>query len=244
MFRRALIRQPQAARSAFTFRTISTSPLSRSQPFLQTSAQPVKASPFRLYQRFNSTESSANKAQEQAAASEGNNSEQKPAGSQVADAEALQKEIEKQEKEIVELKDKYLRSVADFRNLQERTRRDVDSARSFAIQKFGADLIESIDNFERALEAVPSDKLRNGENKDLAELYDGLKMTEKVIMNTLKTHRLERFDPSELVDGKPQKFDPNRHEATFMAPAPGKEDGEILHVQTKGFILNGRILRV
>lgn len=63
-------------------------------------------------------------------------------------------------------------------------------------------------------------------------------------MNTLKKHGLERFDPSQSVDGKPQKFDPKIHEATFQAPAPGKEDGDILHVQTKGFMLNGRVLRV
>src|SRR5271156_2464037 len=55
--------------------------------------------------------------------------------------------------------DKYLRSVADFRNLQERTRRDVESARQFAIQRFAADLIESVDNLDRALESVPAESL-------------------------------------------------------------------------------------
>ncbi|EAS34091.3 co-chaperone GrpE [Coccidioides immitis RS] len=242
MFRRALIRQSQAARSAFTTRSISSSPLSRKQPLLQTFTQFGKPLPSRVCQRFNSTESQQKNAEN--ASADGKNGEQKPSESQLSEAEAtLRKEVEKQEREIIDLKDKYLRSVADFRNLQERTKRDVDAARSFAIQRFGADLIESIDNFERALEAVPSEKLNNGENKDLADLYDGLKMTEKVIMNTLKKHGLERFDPSELVEGKPQKFDPKLHEATFMAPAPGKEDGDILHVQTKGFILNGRVLR-
>lgn len=64
-------------------------------------------------------------------------------------------------------------------------------------------------------------------------------------MNTLKKHGLERFDAAELTeDGKRQKFDPNRHEATFMAKAEGLEDGDIMDAQTKGFILNGRVLRV
>lgn len=64
-------------------------------------------------------------------------------------------------------------------------------------------------------------------------------------MSTLKKHGLERFDPGEPTeDGKPQKFDPNLHEATFMAKVEGKEDGDIMHVQSKGFILNGRVLRV
>ena len=58
-------------------------------------------------------------------------------------------------------------------------------------------------------------------------------------MDTLKKHGLERFDPAEG-DGK---FDPNRHEAVFQAPQPGKEDGSVFYTQQKGFLLNGRVLR-
>lgn len=145
------------------------------------------------------------------------------------------------------IQDKYLRSVADFRNLQERTRREVESARLFAIQKFAKDLVESVDNLDRALLAVPEEKVKaekTEENKDLVELYDGLKMTERILMNTLKKHGLERFDPSEAIDGQVQKFDPKLHEATFMAPAQDKEDGDVMYTQSKGFLLNGRVLRV
>lgn len=144
-------------------------------------------------------------------------------------------------------KDKYLRSVAEFRNLQDRTRREVESARQFSIQKFAGDLIESIDNLERAMDAVPSEKVQTAQtedNKDLLELYSGLKMTEDVLMKTLKKHGLERFDPSEIIEGQAQKFDPTFHEATFMAPAEGKNNGEVMDTQTKGFTLNGRVLRV
>jgi molecular chaperone GrpE len=140
--------------------------------------------------------------------------------------------------------DKYLRSVADFRNLQERTKREIESARAFAIQKFATDLIESVDNIERALSTVPADKLAGVQeaNKDFHDLFQGLKMTENVLMTTLKKHGLERFDPIE--DSKLQKFDPRIHEATFMAKVEDKEDGDIMHTQSKGFRLNGRVLRV
>lgn len=143
--------------------------------------------------------------------------------------------------------DKYLRSVAEFRNLQERTKRDMDSARNFAIQRFAKDLLESIDNFDRAMLAVPADKLDAVEteaNKDLLDLVAGLNMTQNILMNTLQKHGLERFDPSEKVEGKPQKFDPNLHEATFMSKAEDMEDGDVMYTQTKGFRLNGRVLRV
>jgi molecular chaperone GrpE len=159
----------------------------------------------------------------------------------------LKEELEWKDKEIIDLKDKYLRSVADFRNLQERTKRDIESARTFAIQRFATDLLESVDNFERALSVVPAEKLSAAlaeNNKDLHDLFQGLKMTENILMAALKKHGLERFDPGEPTeDGKSQKFDPQLHEATFMAKAEDKQDGDIMHTQSKGFSLNGRVLR-
>jgi molecular chaperone GrpE len=130
-----------------------------------------------------------------------------------------------------------MRSVADFRNLQERTKREVASARSFAISSFAKDLIDSVDNLDRALTTVPEEALKS-DNKELKSLYDGLKMTEGILMNTLKKHGLERTDPAG------EKFDPNLHEATFMTPQPDKEDNTVFYTQQKGFLLNGRVVRV
>jgi molecular chaperone GrpE len=133
--------------------------------------------------------------------------------------------------------------VAEFRNLQERTKREMQAARDFAIQKFAKDLVDSIDNLDRALSMVPEEKrsveTATEQTQDLVNLYEGLKMTEGILMNTLKKHGLERFDPS--VEG--EKFNPNEHEATFMTPMQGKEDGSVFFTQQKGFKLNGRVLR-
>lgn len=57
-------------------------------------------------------------------------------------------------------------------------------------------------------------------------------------MGTLEKHGLVRFDPLG------EKFNPNMHEATFEAPMPGKEAGSVFHVQSKGYSLNNRVLRV
>lgn len=148
----------------------------------------------------------------------------------------------------VDMQDKYLRSVANFRNLQDITKRDIQTARDFAISTFATDLIESVDNFDRALATLPttSGNGENGEdgsssNKELQNLYDGLKMTERILIQTLKKHGLERFDPSQQPG---TKFDPRLHEATFQTKVEGKADGEVIMVQQKGFMLNGRILRV
>ena len=136
----------------------------------------------------------------------------------------------------------------------------MDSARQFAIQRFATDLLDSIDNLDRALSAVPADALGSGTtsntsdadpnkaaasesaapNKELLNLHSGLRMTEDILMGTLKKHGLERFDPME---GKGRKFDPNMDEATFFMKQEGKEDGDVFFTQSKGFRLNGRVIR-
>ena len=134
-----------------------------------------------------------------------------------------------------------MRTVADFRNLQDRTQREVKTARDFAIQKFAKDLVDSVDNLDRALANVPADKLnaadKNDDVKELVNLYEGLKMTESILIQTLAKHGLERLEP------EGEKFNPNEHEATFMTPQPDKENNTVFHVQQKGFKLNGRVLR-
>ncbi len=70
-------------------------------------------------------------------------------------------------------------------------------------------------------------------------LYDGLKMTESILLQTLKKNGLERFDPSE----QQERFNPNLHEATFQTAVEGKEDGTVFLTQQKGFSLNGRVIR-
>jgi molecular chaperone GrpE len=88
---------------------------------------------------------------------------------------------------------------------------------------------------------VPEDKLTAKDEgvKDLVNLYEGLKMTENILMSTLKKHGLERFDPAV----ESEKFNPNEHEATFMTAMPDKVDNTVFLTQQKGFKLNGRVLR-
>ncbi|KAK3293485.1 GrpE-domain-containing protein [Chaetomium fimeti] len=167
--------------------------------------------------------------------------EEKANGEAEGPEAALKKQLEAKDAEVRDLKDRYLRSVADFRNLQDRTQRDMKAARDFAIQKFAKDLVESVDNFDRALSMVPQEKLKpeakTEHTQDLVNLYDGLKMTENILLSTLKKHGLERFDP----DG--EVFNPNEHEATFMTPMQHMDHNTVFHTQEKGFKLNGRILR-
>jgi molecular chaperone GrpE len=115
----------------------------------------------------------------------------------------------------------------------------VQAAKDFALQRFAKELLDSVDNLDRALSTVPTEKL-NGDNQDLVNLHSGLKMTEDILMKTLAKNGLQRFDPAENSD----MFDPNRHEATFQTPQPDKKDGSVFFTQSKGFLYNGRVIRV
>lgn len=147
----------------------------------------------------------------------------------------LQSKLEAKNSETIELKDRLLRAVADFRNLQEVTKKDVRNAKDFALQKFAKDLLESVDNFGHALSAFKQEDLKK--SKEISDLYTGVEMTKNVFENTLRKHGIQKLDPI----GEP--FNPNKHEATFELAQKDKEPGTVFHVQQLGYTLNDRVIR-
>ncbi|KAG9306664.1 hypothetical protein G9A89_004211 [Geosiphon pyriformis] len=148
-------------------------------------------------------------------------------------------EADAKDKQIAELKDHYLRCLAEQENLRERTRREVEHVAQFSIQKFARDLISTVDVLNLALESVPKDVAQKAsvENPHLHNLYSGVQMTEKELVKTLKQHGVEQMNPLG------QKFDPNLHEAMFQASVKDKEVGSVFSVQKLGYTLNGRVIR-
>ncbi|RSL51659.1 GrpE protein mitochondrial [Fusarium duplospermum] len=238
MFRQAVTASSRALRAA---PRAAAAP----RPFIQSQFQSAPAFTLRVAQpavsRWYSDAKESESAKPTEEAKTETKKEEKSANGESDTVAELKKALEAKETEARDWKDKCLRTVADFRNLQERTQREVKTARDFAIQKFAKDLVDSVDNLDRALGMVPQEKLNVEEKpehlQDLANLYEGLKMTEDILMNTLKKHGLERLNP------EGDKFNPNEQEATFMAPQPDKEDNTVFFVQQKGFKLNGRVLR-
>lgn len=147
----------------------------------------------------------------------------------------LEAKLESKNKEAIDLKDRLLRSVADFRNLQGVTKKDIQKAKDFALQKFARDLLESVDNFGHALNAFKEEDAEK--SKEINDLYTGVRMTRDVFEKTLKKHGIEKLDPIG------EQFDPNKHEATFELAQPDKEPGTVFHVQQVGFTLNNRVIR-
>lgn len=147
----------------------------------------------------------------------------------------LESKLDSKTKEAVELKDRLLRAVADFRNLQEVTKKDIKKAKDFALQKFAKDLLESVDNFGHALGAFKEEDIKK--SKEISDLYTGVRMTKDVFENTLRKHGIQKLDPLG------EQFDPNKHEATFELAQKDKEPGTVFHVQQLGYTLNDRVIR-
>ena len=147
----------------------------------------------------------------------------------------LAEQVENQIKEIQDLKDQLLRSLADGENLRKRTIKEIADARKYSHISFVRDLVSSVDNLQRALEAVPVDKSQLSE--PIKNLVIGLEIVEKEILNTFEKHSLKQINPIG------EKFDYNLHQAMFEVPTNEKEPGYVVEVSQKGYILHDRLVR-
>uniref|UniRef100_A0AC35U058 GrpE protein homolog n=1 Tax=Rhabditophanes sp. KR3021 TaxID=114890 RepID=A0AC35U058_9BILA len=140
-------------------------------------------------------------------------------------------------KEIVEMKDKYLRSVAETENVRKRGMRLTEDAKIFAIQGFCKDLLEVADILNLAIDACPKDKVDT--DKNVKQLHDGITMTKTVLLKTFAKHGLVPINPQGA------KFDPSIHEAVFQVPKEYAKVGadHIDQVAKIGYSLHGRPIR-
>lgn len=153
-----------------------------------------------------------------------------------AEDEALGADLAKLQATIAELQDKLLRSHAEQDNLRRRMERDLSRAISYANEEFAKDLIEVMENFHRALDSFPSDKLKD--NELLQTLFSGIEMIKKSLEAVFKKHHIERISPKEG-----EAFDHNFHQAVAKAPSADYKSGTILQVLQAGYKLSDRLIR-
>ena len=148
---------------------------------------------------------------------------------------SIEQTVENQNEQIIELKDQLLRSLAESENLRKRTIKEIADAKKFSHISFIRDLISSVDNLQRALEAVPNDKSQLSE--PIKNLVIGLEIVEKEILNTFEKHSLKQINPLG------EKFDYNLHQAMFEVPTTEKDPGFVVEVSQKGYLLHDRLVR-
>lgn len=139
--------------------------------------------------------------------------------------------LEKAQEEIAEMKDKWLRSVAEFENYRKRTLKE----RAELILNGGEKIITSIlpvlDDMERAIE--------NGTKTDDPEvLREGMTLIYQKFMKTLESQGVSKID-TENAD-----FDTDVHEAVAMVPGMGDDKkGKVIDCLQQGYKLNDKVIR-
>jgi molecular chaperone GrpE len=133
-------------------------------------------------------------------------------------------EPDDQMKAFAELNDRFLRLAADFENFQRRTSRERESIIALANERFVIDLLEVVDNFDRALKA------------DDSHLREGLEQIRQLLSTQLQRHGIT---PIESLN-KP--FNPMEHEAIAHVPS-GEPEGTVIDEVARGYRMNEKVIR-
>ena len=137
--------------------------------------------------------------------------------------------LEKANKEIAELKDKYLRTLAEFDNYKKRTLKEKAELILNGGEKTVKAVLPVLDDFERALK----DK-----SDDPKAIKDGVTMIFNKFVKTLESLGVKKIDTTD------KDFDTDFHEAVAMVPGMGDDKkGKVIDCVQTGYTLNDKVIR-
>ena len=122
---------------------------------------------------------------------------------------------------------KYLRLMADFQNYKRRVEKEKSDIYAYANEKIVSELLNVIDNFERALQHECADE----------RYVEGMQMIFKQFAGVLEKAGLEE------ITAEGEDFDPNFHNAVMTEDNPEFGSGKVTEVLQKGYLLNKKVIR-
>jgi molecular chaperone GrpE len=138
---------------------------------------------------------------------------------------------ETSEQQLTELKDKYIRLVAEFDNFKKRSIKERYELIKTASQDTIVSLLPVLDDFDRAKKASDDENAEESFSEGITLVYNKLK-------NTLNSRGLC------VMETKGKSFDPEMHEALTEIPAPSEDlKGKIIDTIEQGYLLNDKIIR-
>ncbi|MDA3850645.1 MAG: nucleotide exchange factor GrpE [Spirochaetaceae bacterium] len=157
--------------------------------------------------------------------------EQQEAQVELSEEEKQLQEIEALKEENSTLKDQYLRKQADFENYRKRMIREKEDSVKYGNSALLTDLVEIIDNFERAIQSGEA-------SSDFQTFHDGIHMIEQQFSSMLANkYCLEK------IEAEGELYDPNLHEALMMEDSEEVEEPTVSQVFQTGYKLHQRVLR-
>ena len=152
---------------------------------------------------------------------------QEAAEAEEAEASGAEEVAATQEDE--DMKTKYLRLAADFQNFKRSTEKEKSDIYAYANEKFALDLLDVIDNFERAL--VHQDDCKDEKMKE------GMELIFKQLQGVLEKNKITE------IPALGEDFDPNVHNAVMTNASEDYESGKVSDVLQKGYKLNNKVIR-
>lgn len=149
--------------------------------------------------------------------------------------EAPSERITQLEQELQDMRDKWLRSEAEMANLRARTKREVEDARLYAVQKFARDVVEAAENLKRGIDSLPAKT--EAEPELIAKLREGFEGIERSFTGILERNGITRSDPTGAA------FDANMHQAMAEQESHEHPPGTVAQAWSQTWLLNGRLLR-
>lgn len=138
-------------------------------------------------------------------------------------------ETGKLQDDLAEMKDKYLRLLADYENLRKRTAKERLELIQTASEKVLKELLVVLDDFDRAEKSF-----RNKDDKEA----EGFFLIQNKFKKVLEAQGVKPMDTSSGV------FDPDLHDAITQIPAAGEDArGKIMEVVEKGYLLHDKVIR-
>ena len=145
-----------------------------------------------------------------------------------------EKRIEELETICRDWQDQYLRKAADFENYRKRMIREKQEAIDYANSNLLLDLVQVLDDFDRAIDAG---KTQGGESSNNA-FVEGVVMIKNQMVSMLSSKYGLSYYPA-----KGEAFDPNLHEAVSMIQSPDVKEAVVGEELQKGYKLKERVIR-
>jgi len=142
-------------------------------------------------------------------------------------------ELDQLRAERDDMRDRFMRALADAENSRKRSERDRREAEQFGGSKLARDMLPVYDNLKRAMDAATEEQ-----RQVAGSLFDGIELTMRELLNVFQKHGISLIAPQ-----VGERFDPLIHQAMFEAALPETKAGDIIQVMTEGFMLHDRLLR-
>jgi len=141
----------------------------------------------------------------------------------------LNEENRARQDEIAELKNRWVRTAAEFENYRKRSRKEWELLKQQTKAEVILEMLGVVDDFERAFSVA--------DQSDSEEFVQGIRL---IYTNLIQV--LEKFGIRE-VDALQKAFDPNYHMAVGQIESDDAESGAVVEVVQKGFYLDDTVIR-